>query len=91
MIRHGLVAKAGGLELRRSALRRDRGLARRARPLARTLAPKRTCRRSIAIAVPDWLTTLVVPEPEPLPPIRPSSALGAADRMTRPGRRALCA
>src|SRR3712207_4647641 len=37
------------------------------------------------IAVPDWLTTPALPEPEPLPPIRPSSALGAADRMTRPG------
>ena len=35
--------------------------------------------------MPDWLTTTVPPEPEPLPPIRPSSALGAADRMTRPG------
>jgi ATP-dependent helicase/nuclease subunit A len=26
-----------------------------------------------------------IPEPEALPPIRPSSALGAADRMARPG------
>lgn len=35
--------------------------------------------------IPDWLTREAEPEPEPLPPIRPSSALGAADRMTRPG------
>ncbi|WP_210496145.1 double-strand break repair helicase AddA [Microvirga antarctica] len=35
--------------------------------------------------VPGWLAKKVVPEPEPLPPIRPSSALGAADRLTRPG------
>ncbi|MGO4570588.1 double-strand break repair helicase AddA [Microvirga sp. 2TAF3] len=37
------------------------------------------------IEVPGWLTLQAEPEPEPLPPIRPSSALGAADRMTRPG------
>ena len=35
--------------------------------------------------IPDWLTRIAAPEPEPLPPIRPSSALGAADRLTRPG------
>ena len=35
--------------------------------------------------IPAWLTEIAVPEPEPLPPIRPSSALGAADRLTRPG------
>ncbi|MCB8819486.1 double-strand break repair helicase AddA [Microvirga rosea] len=35
--------------------------------------------------VPPWLGQEAPPEPEPLPPIRPSSALGAADRMTRPG------
>jgi ATP-dependent helicase/nuclease subunit A len=35
--------------------------------------------------MPDWLAQKVVAEPEPLPPIRPSSALGAADRMMRAG------
>ncbi|QFU17934.1 double-strand break repair helicase AddA [Microvirga thermotolerans] len=35
--------------------------------------------------IPDWLRQAAQPEPEPLPPIRPSSALGAADRLTRPG------
>jgi ATP-dependent helicase/nuclease subunit A len=37
------------------------------------------------IPVPDWLALPVLPEPEPTPPIRPSSALAAADRLTRPG------
>lgn len=35
--------------------------------------------------VPDWLATPVPGEPEPAPPIRPSSALAAADRLARPG------
>ena len=37
------------------------------------------------IALPAWLTAPALPEPEPEPPIRPSGALGAADRLTRPG------
>jgi ATP-dependent helicase/nuclease subunit A len=37
------------------------------------------------IEIPPWLTQLVESEPEPAPPIRPSSALGAADRHARPG------
>ncbi|MBZ6077503.1 double-strand break repair helicase AddA [Microvirga puerhi] len=39
----------------------------------------------VSAELPDWLLRIADPEPEPLPPIRPSSALGAADRMTRPG------
>ena len=50
-------------------------------PLARTLAAESDVPPLDPIAVPDWLTTAVAPEPEPLPPIRPSSALGAADRQ----------
>ncbi|HEY8382255.1 MAG TPA: double-strand break repair helicase AddA [Microvirga sp.] len=38
-----------------------------------------------AIAEPAWLRVPVEAEPEPLPPIRPSSALAAADRVRRPG------
>jgi ATP-dependent helicase/nuclease subunit A len=38
-----------------------------------------------AIDEPAWLRRPLDPEPEPAPPIRPSSALGAADRMHRPG------
>ncbi len=34
---------------------------------------------------PAWLRQPVRPEPEPAPPIRPSGALGAADRIHRPG------
>lgn len=37
------------------------------------------------IEIPAWLRTPAAAEPEPAPPIRPSSALGAADRLTRPG------
>jgi len=35
-----------------------------------------------AIALPDWIGRPVDPEPEPAPPLRPSTALGAADRPT---------
>ena len=38
-----------------------------------------------AVEEPAWLRRAVEPEPEPPPPIRPSSALGAADRVPRPG------
>jgi ATP-dependent helicase/nuclease subunit A len=37
------------------------------------------------IDIPEWLARPVPFEPEPEPPIRPSSALAAADRLTRPG------
>ena len=37
------------------------------------------------IDIPTWLAKPVPFEPEPEPPIRPSSALAAADRLTRPG------
>jgi ATP-dependent helicase/nuclease subunit A len=37
------------------------------------------------IEIPAWLTATVESEPEPTPPVRPSSALAAADRLTRPG------
>ncbi|MPR06057.1 double-strand break repair helicase AddA [Microvirga tunisiensis] len=84
MIRHGLVAKAGGLELDEAPYG-PISVWRDGSPLARTLAAESDVQPLDPIAVPDWLTTAVLPEPEPLPPIRPSSALGAADRMTRPG------
>jgi ATP-dependent helicase/nuclease subunit A len=32
-----------------------------------------------AFPLPDWLTRMSAPEPEPAPPLRPSSALGASD------------
>jgi ATP-dependent helicase/nuclease subunit A len=34
--------------------------------------------------IPDWLFRAASPEPEPLPPLRPSGALGAADRNEAP-------
>ncbi|UVF19550.1 double-strand break repair helicase AddA [Microvirga terrae] len=84
MIRHGLVEKAGGLELDEAPYG-PISVWREGSPLARTLAAETDVAPLDPIAVPDWLTTRAVPEPEALPPIRPSSALGAADRMTRPG------
>ena len=36
-------------------------------------------------AIPDWLGTRVIREAEPLPPLKPSSALTAADGEERPG------
>ena len=73
-----------------------RGLAEAGRPLASTdrpygtvetlregdgeAAPPTVPRASAPLAVPDWLHRPVTPEPEVAPPLRPSSALGAADR-----------
>jgi len=84
MIRHGLVAKAGGLE-RDEAPYGPVEIWRDGAPLARPLQAESEVAPLDPVAVPDWLTLTVTPEPEPLPPIRPSSALGAADRITRPG------
>jgi ATP-dependent helicase/nuclease subunit A len=39
----------------------------------------------LEIGLPAWLTQPVASEPEPPPPLRPSSALAAADRLMRPG------
>ncbi|MBL0403280.1 double-strand break repair helicase AddA [Microvirga aerilata] len=84
MIRHGLVQKAGGLELDEAPYG-PISVWREGSPLARTLAAESDVAPLDPIDVPGWLSMRVEPEPEPLPPIRPSSALGAADRMTRPG------
>ena len=67
----------------RGALRTHRDLAAGAGRTAATA--ERPCAPLDPSAMPDWLSRPVAAEPEPLPPIRPSSALGAADRMTRPG------
>ncbi len=84
MIRHGLVAKAGGLQLDEAPYGPIE-IWREGSPLARTLVSESDVAPLEPLAVPDWLTASARPEPEPLPPIRPSSALGAAERMTRPG------
>lgn len=84
MIRHGLVAKAGGLDLDKAPYG-EIEIWREGSPLARTLAAESDVAPLEPLAVPDWLITPARPEPELLPPIRPSSALGAAERMTRPG------
>ncbi|MGO4706359.1 double-strand break repair helicase AddA [Microvirga sp. 2MCAF38] len=83
MIRRGLVGKAGALEQDEAPygaieVWRD-GNMRAGHAKASDVA------RADPAPVPDWLTQPVAPEPEPLPPLRPSSALGAADRLARPG------
>src|SRR5690606_5113933 len=83
MIRHGLVEKAGGLE-RGEAPYGPIDIWREGAPLARPAAGSKADALE-PIEEPDWLRLPAPPEPEPEPPIRPSSALGAADRMTRPG------
>jgi ATP-dependent helicase/nuclease subunit A len=83
MIRRGLVAKVGGLELGEAPYGPIE-IWRDGKPSARAAAESEVAPLD-PIAVPDWLGTLAEAEPEPLPPLRPSSALGAADRMARPG------
>lgn len=83
MIRHGLVQKAGGLELAEAPYGPIE-IWREGAPLAQ---PPVDAEAPVLgpIEIPDWLTLSAPPEPEPLPPIRPSSALGAAERLARPG------
>ncbi len=82
MIRRGLVAKAGGVEFDEAPFGQVvRWRSGRPGGPAAAAAPSNL----EPVEVPDWLTRSAEPEPEPLPPIRPSGALGAADRAARPG------
>lgn len=54
-------------------------------PLSAEEEPARSEAEASPFAVPDWLATRVVREAEPLPPLKPSSALTAADGEERPG------
>jgi ATP-dependent helicase/nuclease subunit A len=83
MVRRGLVAASDGLELDQAPygpieIWRD-GKPKPYGAALSAVAPLDP------IGVPAWLSTAADQEPEPVPPIRPSSALGAADRITRPG------
>ena len=83
MVRRGLTAKVGGLEMQEAPygtveVWRDGSV----HPAARSEASPPAV---AAIEVPPWLSLPVAHEPEPAPPIRPSSALSAADRIARPG------
>lgn len=84
MIREGLIAKTGGLE-HEEAPYGPIEIWRDGAPLARTPAAESEVAPLDASSVPDWLTRPAEEEPEPEPPIRPSSALGAAERPARPG------
>jgi len=54
-------------------------------PVAVEEESSRTDGRTGSISVPDWLAKRVPREAEPLPPLKPSSALTAADGEERPG------
>jgi ATP-dependent helicase/nuclease subunit A len=83
MIRHGLGLKPGALEPVEAPFG-PIDIWRQGPP---DLPSSPNIERAIAAgtSMPAWLSQPVAAEPEPLPPIRPSSALGAADRLTRPG------
>ena len=83
MIRHGLGLTPGALEPVEAPFG-PIDIWRQGPP---DLPASANVERAIApgTAIPAWLSRPVAAEPEPLPPIRPSSALGAADRLTRPG------
>jgi ATP-dependent helicase/nuclease subunit A len=83
MVRRALVDEAGGLE-RDEAPYGPIAIWRDGQPWRRAAAASVVTPLD-AIALPAWLGEQVEQEPEPSPPIRPSSALGAADRTTRPG------
>ncbi|KAB0268389.1 double-strand break repair helicase AddA [Microvirga brassicacearum] len=83
MIRHGLGLKPGVLEPVEAPFGPIEVW--REGPVAVAAVAEPESASVARAAMPEWLTQKVLAEPEPLPPIRPSSALGAADRMTRPG------
>jgi ATP-dependent helicase/nuclease subunit A len=83
MIRSALVSSVDGLE-RNEAPYGPIEIWRDGKPKPRAAADSAVVSLQ-PIEVPAWLTRPVGTEPEPAPPIRPSSALGAADRITRPG------
>jgi ATP-dependent helicase/nuclease subunit A len=83
MVRRGLVATTRGLILSEAPYGPTEIWCD---DIGRTKAAAASAAASLApIEIPDWLTALAATEPEPGPPIRPSSALAAADRLTRPG------
>jgi ATP-dependent helicase/nuclease subunit A len=82
MIRRGLVQKAGGL-VRHTAPYGEIEVWREGEAGPIKLDPPTD--PLPAHAAPAWLHRPVEPEPEPVPPIRPFGALGAADRIHRPG------
>jgi len=83
MIRRGLVQKTGGLELSDAPYGQIE-IWRDGNVWSKPSGPSDVA-ASDPVEVPDWLKAPVESEPEPPPPVRPSSALGAADRIHRPG------
>jgi ATP-dependent helicase/nuclease subunit A len=82
MVRRGLVEKAGGL-VRQEAPYGPMDVWRSGSP-EKAETPQLPDSDPLPLAEPAWLRERVHPEPEPAPPIRPSSALAAADRAHRP-------
>ena len=79
MIRRGLVAEFGGVEIAEMPYGPAESWREGAAPPEAPAAPEGGAEPE---AVPDWLHRAVVPEAEPLPPLRPSG-LGAADEPRR--------
>jgi ATP-dependent helicase/nuclease subunit A len=83
MVRRGLIVKTGGLERATAPYGPIEIWQDRSTKAAGAFAPSAPL--ADPCVVPAWLLRPVEPEPEPIPPLRPSSAIGAADRVTRPG------
>ena len=86
MIRRGLIATARGLVIAEAPfgpveIWTEHDTQPRVTAAAAGPAPAR-------IELPDWLRQPADAEPEPTPPVRPSSAIAAADRLHRLGDRA---
>ncbi len=84
MIRRALVADAGGAVLTEMPFGLSAHVWREGDPVPLGGTPVERTIESL-VGEPAWLRLPVRPEPEPAPPIRPSGALGAADRVRRPG------
>ena len=90
MIRHGLVAKAGGLE-RDEAPYGEIAVWREGSPLARPLAAEADVPPLDPIAVPDWLTTMRSAGAGALAPDPPLERARRRRPHDAARRRALCA
>ena len=85
MIRRALTRDAGGLIRTRMPYEPLEADVWRDREPVRHATPADVPAAIAALEVPAWLHGAVEPEPETEPPLRPSSALGAADRRHRSG------
>jgi ATP-dependent helicase/nuclease subunit A len=85
MIRRALTKDVGGLIRTRMPYEPLEADVWRDREPVRSATPAEVPAATTTLDAPAWLHGLVEPEPEAVPPLRPSSALGAADRRHRAG------